>query len=87
MTHIKRINEMVNKNSQKWEDCYNKCYNIISQANSNGLISPDDDIDDNMYELLEFVNDFDDLSVADQEMYEEAMCEAWSNYDEWQNNL
>lgn len=36
-----------------------------------------------MYELLEFVDDFDSLSEADQEMYEEAMREAWSNYDEW----
>lgn len=64
-------------------DMYDECWNILSQCVANEQVSADDDIEDIMYELLEFVDGIEDMDDEQTDAYKNAMLEVWRDFDEW----
>lgn len=82
-SHKQKNKKNLQESSSLFSKMYEECYSAISQADVNGLITPHDNIEDNMYDLLEFCPHFKD---SQYDAWYKAMVEAWKNYDEWDSN-
>ena len=65
------------------DEQYDECWNILSQCVANEQVSADDEIDDILYELLEFVEGWERMTDEEQDEWGNAMMAVWRNFDEW----
>ena len=55
-----------------------KCISVLNDCYNNDLISSTSNLEDNMYELLEFIGD--DIADEDEEEWRKAMHIAWGKF-------